>query len=512
MSQSPPQPPDRSLWDLVRHTLVYGSGFVTMAAASLVLVPLYTHRLSPASYGVLGLMLAFYGLMKQVYDLGFMNAVGRFYFDGDGDGEHRVAALDRLRATGLSFLTGYGAVLTLILWVFAGEWSQLLTQSSAHGDLVRIVAVTLYAECLTIVPLTLIRMQERSKLFVAISLIRFVATLGLSILFVVVLDWGVRGALLANAASVIGVLVPLLPGYRVVARMRPSRTVLREMLGFGLPFFPVLLSNWFIEASDRYLIGLYRGTTEVGWYVLSYKVAQGVSLVVGAFSLGWAPLRYRIASQSDAPAVYRRLTNAYVIAAGVLTVAVAVFSREIVAIVAPPSYAPAAGIVPLIVFSCALSGLYLMMVTGMGVTKKTKPMVWIVGVAAAANIGLNIPLIPRFGMQAAAATTVLSSLIMTAGAWYYSQRVYPIPYDLRRLGRVTAAAAAVIAATVLLTPGTGVAGIACATGAVAFFIVLLVLTGAIGPAERAAVRASLGRARTYLRPRAARRGLADDRA
>lgn len=505
-------PPDRSLWDLVRHTLVYGSGFVTMAVAGLLLVPLYTHRLSPSSFGVLGLMLAFYGFMKQVYDLGFMNVIGRFYFDSDGEGEHHAAALDRLRANGLSFLTGYGAVLTLTLWVFASEWSQLLTQSSAHGDLVRIVAVTLYAECLTIVPLTLIRMQERSKLFVTISLLRFVATLALGILFVVVLGWGVRGALLANAASVVGVLVPLLPGYLVLRRVRPSRSMLRSMLSFGLPFFPVLLSNWFIEASDRYLLGLFKGTTEVGYYVLSYKVAQGVSLVVGAFSMGWAPMRYRIASQADAPAVYRRLTNAYVLAAGVLTVAVAVFAREIVAVIAPASYAPAADIVPLIAFSCALSGLYLLMVTGMGVAKKTKPMALIVGVAALANIGLNIPLIPRFGMQAAAVTTVLSSVIMTAGAWYYSQRVYPIPYDLRRLGRVTAAAAVTVAVTVALTPGTGLMGLACASGAVLVFVALLVAIDAIGPAERAAVRAWPGRARAYVRPRAAQEGLAGDQA
>lgn len=506
-------PPDRSLWDLVRHTVVYGSGFVTMAAASLLLVPLYTHRLSVAAYGVLGLMLAFYGFMKQVYDLGFMNAVGRFYFDSEGEGEHREAALDGLRATSLSFLTGYGAVLTLILWLPAAEWSHLLTQSSAHADLVRIVAVTLYAECLTIVPLTLIRMQERSRLFVAIALVRFAATLALSLLFVVVLEWGVRGALLANAASVIAVLVPLLPGYRVFARVRPSRIVLREMLSFGLPFFPVLMSNWFIEASDRYLVGLFRGSTEVGYYVLSYKVAQGVSLVVGAFSMGWAPLRYRIAARPDAPAIYRRLTNAYVLAAGVLTVGVAVFSRAIVAVIAPPSYGPAAGIVPLIAFSCALSGLYLMMVTGMGITKKTTPMAWIVGVAAAVNILLNIPLIPRFGMAAAAVTTVLSSVIMTVGAWHYSQRVYPIPYDLRRLWRVTALATVVVAATVLLTPGTGLVGLACAAAAVAVFVVLLFLTDAIGPAERAALRGWLGRRRFALRPRSpAQEELAGDQA
>jgi hypothetical protein len=43
-----------ALRDLVRHTLVYGSGYVTMAIVSFVLVPVYTRHMSPSEYGLLG--------------------------------------------------------------------------------------------------------------------------------------------------------------------------------------------------------------------------------------------------------------------------------------------------------------------------------------------------------------------------------------------------------------------------------------------------------------------------
>jgi O-antigen/teichoic acid export membrane protein len=205
-----------------------------------------------------------------------------------------------MRATAGAFLAVFGGLLTAALWFGAREWSQLLTQSTSHADLVRVVAITLYAEGLALVPLTLIRMQERSRLYVAITLARFTATLALSILFVVVLRWGVRGALEANAASAIAVLILLLPEYALAIRGRLSRTLLREMLAFGVPFFPVILSAWFIEASDRYLLGIYRSHAEVGWYVLGYKVAQVMQISLAAFSMGWAPLRYRIYKRADA--------------------------------------------------------------------------------------------------------------------------------------------------------------------------------------------------------------------
>ena len=121
-------------------------------------------------------------------------------------------------------------------------------------------------------PLTLIRMQERSQLFIAITVTRFVVTATLSIVLVAIMDLGVRGALLANTGSAAGVLLVLLPGTLGTLRLRPSMPLLREMLRFGVPFFPVLLSGWFIEASDRYLLGLYRTKAEVGYYVLAYKV------------------------------------------------------------------------------------------------------------------------------------------------------------------------------------------------------------------------------------------------
>jgi O-antigen/teichoic acid export membrane protein len=467
--------------DLVRHTLVYGSGYVAMAAVSFVLVPIYTRHMSPSEYGLLGLMLVLYGLMSAVYDLGFTNSVGRFFFDTDGSDDG--PSLATMRATSLMFLAGFGGFLTAVLCIFAPQWSDLLTQTPSHAGLVRIVAATLYLECLGIVPLTLIRMQERSQLFIAITVTRFVVTATLSILLVAVMDLGVRGALLANAGSAAGVVLVLLPSTLGALRARPSRPMLREMLRFGLPFFPVLLSGWFIDASDRYLLGLYRSKAEVGYYVLGYKVAQVVQIAIAAFTMGWAPLRYRIFQRADAPDVYRRLATYYVIGATALSVPVALFAREVVSLVAPPDYGAGAAIVPWIVFAYGLNGLFVLLVTGLGVSKQTTPMAWIVGVAAAVNIGINIVVIPRWGITAAALTTVLANALMAIGSWYCSQRVYPIPYDWNRMLRSMAIGATVVAVLMLTTSGTGVGGILAATGG-SLLCAALLLTSVVSSDER----------------------------
>jgi O-antigen/teichoic acid export membrane protein len=135
------------------------------------------------------------------------------------------------------------------------------------------------------------------------------------------------------------------------------------------------------------------------------------------------------------------------------------------------------------------------MVTGMGVSKKTTPMLWIVGSAAVANIGLNLVLIPEWGMLAAAWTTVLGNAIMAGGGWWYSQKSYPIPYDWGRIFRTAAIGSAVVAAVVFLAPSHGLGGWIAGVVASIAFVVALIVTSTVKPEEVTAGREALRRLR-----------------
>jgi len=437
-------PQQRPFLEVVKHTLIYGSGYVATAAVGFLLVPVYTHRFEPAEYGLLALLLVLYGFMGMVYDLGFTNSVGRFFFDCKG--EERENALRRMVGTALSFMAAYAGLLTAVLCIGAGSVAEVVTGDAANAGLIRLVAVALLADALAIVPLTLIRMEERSGIYILITIVRSTAALGLNVLFVVGLGWGVRGVAASLALTAGGVLLCLVPEIRRRLGGGVSWPLLRQMLGFGLPFFPVLLCSWVVEASDRYILELFRGPEEVGFYALGYKIAQIMQIAVTAFSMGWAPLRYKIFERESARAEYRGILTYYVMAAAVLGVAIAVLDRELVSLVAPANYAPAAGIVAPIVLAYATYGTYLIVLTGMGVTKRTGAMGWLAAAGAGLNVGLNFLLIPRYGMTAAALTTVAANLLVAWGGWFFSQRVYAISYDWTRvLGVVGLAVAAVLA-------------------------------------------------------------------
>ncbi|MEJ7753212.1 MAG: oligosaccharide flippase family protein [Candidatus Limnocylindrales bacterium] len=474
------------LREVVRHSLIYGSGYVTMAAVSLIVTPIYARHLDPGRFGLLALMLVFYGLMKQIYDLGFMNSVGRFYFDYASDDD---VELRQMRSTGNAFMAGYGGALTLVLVLLAGPISALLTGTAENADLVRIVALTLYAEALAIVPMTMIRMQQRSGLFVRITIARFVGTLVLAIVFVAELGLGVQGALLAIALPTAGILVLLLPEFRLSLGARPSRELLRRMLSFGLPFFPVLLSAWVIDGSDRLVIEAFRTRPEVGTYALAYRIGAVMLIVVTAFSMGWAPLRYKIYGRPDAQDLYRRVASYYVLGACLIGTGVGIFAQDIVDLIAPPSYSAAGGVVPLIVLAYGVYGMNLLLVTGMGVTKRTVALAPIAVLGAVVNVGLNLLFVPEFGIKAAALSTIFAFALMAAGSWRYSQRAYPIPYEWSRMLTTLMLAIGCVAAAAMVGPEDGVISLAWGCALWIGFAGTLILSGLV---DRSEMRAGWG--------------------
>src|SRR5206468_3398569 len=70
---------------------------------------------------------------------------------------------------------------------------------------------------------------------------------------------------------------------------------------------------------------------------------------------------------------------------------------------------------------------------GVGRARRTQ-FNWVVtGSAALLNIVLNLILIPPYGMMGAAVATVAAYLVMFLGMAWWSQRVYPAPYQWRRV-------------------------------------------------------------------------------
>ncbi len=99
------------------------------------------------------------------------------------------------------------------------------------------------------------------------------------------------------------------------------------------------------------------------------------------------------------------------------------------------------------------------------------------------NVGLNLILIPPYGMMGAAIATVAGYSVMFVLMAWHAQRVYPVPYQWRRIATCVGAAVGLLLAGKLLDVPLAVAILL----SLAYPLVLLLLGFSL-PAERARLR------------------------
>jgi O-antigen/teichoic acid export membrane protein len=127
------------------------------------------------------------------------------------------------------------------------------------------------------------------------------------------------------------------------------------------------------------------------------------------------------------------------------------------------------------------------MAIGVGRAKRTQFNWVITGVAAIVNIALNLILIPPYGIMGAAVATVAAYGVMFLGMTWYAQRVFPVPYQWRRV--LTAAGGAVA----LLLLGRQLGGLAAAIGLTVAYPLALLALGFFLPEERRRLLARVAR-------------------
>ena len=170
------------------------------------------------------------------------------------------------------------------------------------------------------------------------------------------------------------------------------------MLGFGLPTVPADASVYALQVADRFY--LLRGVSAgaAGEYAIAVQLAGVVFILVRGFQYAWPPLAYSIDSDVDASRLYSLVTTYFVLATGVVVVAVALLGRWLVRLLAAPEYYGAYRALPWLALGWTLYGLYLLMIVITGRARVTQRNLPAAAVGLAVNIALLFLLIPSSGL------------------------------------------------------------------------------------------------------------------
>jgi len=420
--------------ELSKNLAIYGLGDVAIQLINFTLLRVYVQYLSKEDYGILALLGSVEAVTKLFFRWGVDGSFMRFWYDcPDDHSRQRLAStlfFFLLATNGLLLVAAVGAAPLLSNWLGASGYTVAL----------QLVLLNTFAIGFTFIPFHVLRMQQRAREFSLLAFARSAATLVLRLALVVGLGYGVMGVVAADLIVTAVLLAVMVRWFAPLIRPVFSKQVLRESLAFGLPRVPHGFAQQVIAVGDKFILSAFVPLSHIGLYSMGVSVGLIQKVFLAAFEYAWAPFYYATVSERGAQRVFSAVTTYGVAVLALMTAGLSAIAADLLEVVTRGQYTAAAGIVAWTSLGVFFQGIYLMTSIGLNITRRTQYYPVSTAVAAAANIGLNVVLIPRYGIMGAAYANGLAYAAQTAIAYYFSQRFYPIRYESGRLTRVVLAA------------------------------------------------------------------------
>jgi O-antigen/teichoic acid export membrane protein len=417
-------------------------------AVAFVMLPVYTRYLTPGDYGTLQLIGVTFEVISIVAGSRLGAGLFRFYHKTEDPQRRRETV-----ATALVLMVATYAVVTGLTFLLAAPLARLVFGPQNDPTLIRIAAAILGFESLLLVPMAYLQVRERSGLFVAINTGKLVIQLSLNILFVVVMQMGVKGPLYSTLISyvLVGSVVTIML-IRDVG-LSVSREAARDLLRFGVPFVATQVGSFICTYGDRFFLARAASLDTVGIYGLAYQFGFLLHYIgLAPFQGGWDPIRFEIAKREDRNELYARGFVYFNLVYITIAVGMALYVHDFIRLMSAPSFRSAADMVPIILLAYIVHGWTEQTQLGLMVTEKTERITWANWGGAVVALVAYALLIPPFGGMGAAVATLIAFGARLWMVYVMSQQLWPVHYRWAPIVKQLALAIVIVIIAVLLPP------------------------------------------------------------
>ena len=408
--------------ELKRNTIIIGVSNLGSKAISFVLAPMYSYYLSTSQYGRMDLITTTAGLIMPLLCLDIYEATFRFASDKKYDDKTVFSS-----SFSLSFL------MLLIAGIFVGTLNIFVNVPAVISFSILSAVVDANYQVLS----QFARGQNRMRVFALSGVINSVVLLSSDILFLVLLHYGLNGWMIAY---IVAKFVACLYVVRA-AQLRTcfsarciSKDFYQEAIKYALPLIPTTSMWWVMNASDRYIISLYMGTAANGIYAVANKMPSLLSVFENIFYQAWQTSSINALEDKNRDRFYSKVFRNYfsILALGVL--ALLLILKPLTIHLFAHEYENAWMSTSILVIGVMFHALSGNLGTFYTTFKKTKGALITAIIGAATNTILNFIFIPKFGLMAAATTTLIGYVVVLLYRWW----------DVRKFVKLTISPAFVV--------------------------------------------------------------------
>lgn len=419
---------------IAKNSLFYLFSTISLKAVGFLLLPLFTHLVSPTEYGYVYVVSAFQTFMGLFLSLSMPGAIGRFYFD--------CKSLDEIRqmySQQVLSITISATIITILMLLMRRPISDLINLPERYYILA--IFISYFSLFYNLILALLYAMAQAAKISIT-SIIVGAGTIVMQLILVFTLDNKASALILAMLFSSVATFVIFLV-YSIPFFAKPvfNKANLIKYFKYSLSQLPSDVSVWFVAASDRLLLNRLQGTGSAGIYGMGNTLGQIPSMLYQSVNKAYVPYvfqHYKDAEQGRSEslkAVSETTTKIESLFTCVVVVLI-ILSNNIVSLLGE-RYIDSSFIMPLVLFAVWIDCNRIIFMNPLAYNIKyikVKSMIWIF--AAILDVCLNLYLIPRFSIYGACVSLIISYGMSCLLILYFSNKAMKIKYDTRKITKV----------------------------------------------------------------------------
>jgi len=477
----------KSIKTSLKDTIIYGLGNVAVKLVGLILIPWTTNRnfFSIDEFGILSMLEVSALVLTASMASALPQSLTRWFWDKEYK-DYQKGIFFMTFATQLIVSLAF----CLLLIPLSGTLSTLLFTKPDWSRVVTFVIIASGIQAINNIVNALMRLQSRSALYSITNLFKLTIVLSLTLYFIISKRMGLEGIYLAQVIGNSLVMLFLL-GYTIKnSKIFFDRKIFFSMNSYGFPLFLANISTVLLNVIDRYSLVSLTVLKSVALYSLASKITSVLKLViVDSMKLAIGPMMFKKIDSPDSKRFYSKvlLYSSYVLMFAI--VGVSMFSFEIIKVMAnSKEFWGAVVIIPVLALSVFFVNMKDVTIYGLHIAKKTRIVGTIVALSTILSLALNLLFIPVWDIAGAALATLLSQFIYWLACYYYSQKVFYVPFEIRKLSVMFLTGAVLSFASLFLNEMSLLPRLILKTGCLVSFPFILYLFNFYEPVELQAIR------------------------
>ncbi len=394
--------------------------------------PIFTRHFGTEEFGNLGIVQATYSYLGMLLFSWISSILWRYY--------QKFKLENRLDYLFGNLLIFFGISLVLLV-IGSGVWYSLEIKPLIR-ELILVSVGHLFFSQLVMGYLVAVRLESRARLYTIFQSVRAVLSFFVSLYLVFVQDASIT-ALITGLLVIDGLSLAILSLWNPIRlNIRysiSSSKVWNELFSYGMGGLVMNLSILSLNLSDRYVILASEGLSSVGIYDQVYKISQlSVMALVTVFFNTVNPGLFK-ELERDLRASLNSMSRYLLGFIGLglpLVVYLSLFSEEISNVLLGAAFRGAHSIMPFVFFAAFFQGISNFWELRMKFSNRMRTLSTAFLVGALFNLLLNLWLVPLYGYQWAAISTLITYVLLVSFLCIWDRDLIRALYGLRHNLRI----------------------------------------------------------------------------